>query len=125
MTMQKIINSLGRIGPMSGAELAQFIGITHVATNKQLRQLRNLQSVHITRYERQPDGKQGRCIPVYALGNLADAAPLKMRNYSDISKRYYQRHRMEISVRRYHKQRTYLGAWAGLGEKPRRINIYA
>lgn len=114
MTMQQIADALADIGPMSGVELQAHLDISRLAVNRQVKQLRTKQLVHITRYERQPDGHQGRCIPVYALGGKEDAVPLKANSRRDVGQRYYERHSAAISTRRYSKRRAALGPWAGL-----------
>lgn len=114
MTMKQITDALDHIGAMSRFELQTHLGLSHLAVNKQIRQLRNKKRIHITRFERQPDGVQGRCIPVYALGDKEDAQPLRAATRRDVSQRYYERHSAVISTRRYAKQRAALGPWAGL-----------
>lgn len=114
MTMQQITAALEDIGQMSALELCTHLGLSRLATNKQIKQLRTRKAIHIARYERQPDGLQGRCIPVYALGDAADALPLPARKPAEINRRYYARNVALVSVRRYSKQRGALGVWAGL-----------
>ena len=114
MTMPQITAALENIGPMSGAELARHLGIARLDSNKQVKQLRDKRLVHIAHYERQPDGQQGRCIPVYALGGSPDAVPPKARSHTETNQRYHARHAAIISTRRYAKRRQALGVWAGL-----------
>ena len=114
MTMQQITHALEHIGPLSALELSLQLVLSRLAVNKQVKQLREKKRVYITRFERQPDGVQGRCTPVYALGEKNDAKPLDRNHRREVSQRYYARHSAVISTRRYSKRRTALGVWAGL-----------
>ena len=114
MTMQQITAALDAIGPMSAHELCVHLGISRLATNKQIKQLRDKKAIHIAHHERQPDGVQGRCIPMYAQGDAPDAAAPGMRSKRDTNQRYHKRHSAIISARRYPVQRSALGVWAGL-----------
>lgn len=114
MTMQQITDSLLNIGPMTAFELHVHIGLRRLTTNQQIKLLRNSKSIHITRYDRQPEGVKGRCSPVYALGDLPDAEPLKRVSKKITNQRYTTRYAAVISTKRYSKKRNALGVWAGL-----------
>lgn len=114
MTMKQIADCLLNIGPMSAFELQLHIGVSRLATNKQIKQLRTKGLVRVDSFERQPNGTKGRCIPVYALGDAPDALALRALTSKIINQRYNARHAAIISTRRYSKQRGALGVWAGL-----------
>ena len=110
--IQDAIMSLLEQGPMAVRDLAEELGKTNSSVSAKLTTMRQRgKPIRILRYERQPDGVQGRLIPVYELGTEPDApmpklAPLKkrMRNYQ---RKYRERH----------EGRVYLKERAGKGRE--------
>jgi len=114
MTMKQITTALDDIGPMSALELHRLMGITRLATNKQIKLLRDKGLIRIERYDRQPDGTQGRAAPIYGLGSEPDAQPIRAQSTRQRNQKYNRRHAALISARRYPHVRQAAGVWAGL-----------
>lgn len=113
LTMQ-VLYTLDDVGPLSSYDMALLLNRTQLSIGGSLRRLRKRKLIHITKYERQPDGQKGRCIPIYAVGDVPDAPPLKRIGVLEVNKKYRKRHAAIISARRYVTERKQLGVWGGL-----------
>lgn len=113
-TCEAVYAALDDIGPMSTAELMLFLDRKAAAMNDATRRLRMRKMVHITRWERQPDGHKGAMIPIYAAGDAEDAPKPKPLDVKQRNKRYRKRHAVAISIRRYGDARNSVGMWSGL-----------
>lgn len=106
---------LDSIGPMSAVELVRLTGRDREKVNESLRLLRRCEPkrIHITRYERQQN-KGGRCIPIYAVGNLPDAPELPGLSHKKRNEMYRERHRARIRTRTEVLRGVQPNIWRGL-----------
>ena len=107
--------ALDDIGPMTTYELIRLLGRKRNSVVYTLSTLRKARRIHVCRWERQPEGTQGRMAPVYAIGNEPDVKQPNRRGPKEVSTRYRKRHATEISVRRYGDRSTKVNnIWSGL-----------
>lgn len=110
---ENVLVLLRDIGPMTAAEIAKQVGRGISSSRSYVRELRQLRVVFITAYERQPDGMAGRCIPVYAVGDLPDVAEPR-KTPLQRSRDYIKRHRARLWARDTIRNERTPNFWAGL-----------
>lgn len=98
---ERLYHMLDTIGPMTAAELERLMNRSRPSVNESLRLLRRStpKRIHIHRYDRQPDGTRGRCVPVYAVGDLPDAPEPGGLSSKQRNEKYRQRHRARLNAR--------------------------
>jgi hypothetical protein len=106
---------LDSIGPMSTVELVRLTGRDREKVNESLRLLRRStpKRIHIARYERQQN-TGGRCIPIYAVGDLPDAPELPGLSHKVRNEMYRERHRARIRARTEVRRGNQPNIWKGL-----------
>lgn len=106
---------LDSVGPMSTMELVRLMGRDRDRVNQSLRLLRRStpKRIHITRYERQQN-KRGRCIPIYAVGNLPDAPELPGLSSKERNAAYRERHSARLRARSDVRRGSRPNIWKGL-----------
>lgn len=110
---EAVLHAVETVGPMSAREIGHLLGRSRASVANSIRDLRANGLIHISAYERQPDGQGGRFILIMAPGNHPDAKYPKRRSKKETDKRYRERHAAAISARRYGDHRG-LGVWSGL-----------
>lgn len=112
MIRDDILDALRHIGPMTMVEVTHHLGRERVSVFKAMRRLQAERLVYIKEWKR-PE-RQGSRSPIYALGNRPDAKEPPPLTTSERERRYRERNRARISVRRYASRSTLVGMWAGL-----------
>lgn len=110
----EIFKALMDVGSMNAAELELHTGFTRLVVNDCLRRLRDKGLVYIAKYERQPDGQAGRCIPFYAVGCGVDAMPLKQLTSNERNAKYRKRHAAILRARTNARRGRTVNIWKGL-----------
>lgn len=106
------------VGPMSAKELCELTGRNRGRVFDTLTILKKAKRIYIQRYERQEDGKAGRCIPVYAIGDLPDVRALAQLPAKVRDRKYRQRNHAKLLAKeramRASRRGESLNIWRGL-----------
>lgn len=101
------------VGPMTRAEIEQYLGLDHTTVGRRIQRLRARKLLRIARWERHDSGHK----PVYAKANgMRDAPPLPKLTPKERRDRYEAKHKVERSLRRYGHRSRFANAnpFAGL-----------
>lgn len=109
-----IFAALKDIGSMNAAELELHTGFTRLVVNDCLRRLRDKGLIYIARFERQPEGLAGRCIPFYSAGCGVDAMEPKQLTSKQRNAMYRKRHRARLNARMRARRGSVINVWKGL-----------
>ena len=110
----KIYWLLDSIGAMSAVELERLTGFPRLTVNCCLSILRTKKKIYIHKFDRQPDGKAGRCIPSYAIGDLPDAVEPPQVDSRARNAKYRKRHSAILLARGRVRRGNTINVWGGL-----------
>jgi predicted ArsR family transcriptional regulator len=115
VSRESITAALQKHGPLTSAELQGILGIGQPAISRSIRYLRKHEKVRIKEWLACIG--RGKCAPVYMLASepfRADAPYPKALTAKEINKRYREKHKVLLSLRRYGAASKSVGMWAGL-----------
>lgn len=104
------------VGPMTRAELQCLTGRGETAVRNSIRTLRARHAVRVSAYERQPDGRGGRGIPIYSVGDSRETpdASEPCKSARQRTRDYQKRHRARLRTRETVRLQRTPNFWAGL-----------
>lgn len=109
-----VLKALKDIGAMSASELELHTGFKRLVVNDCLRRLRDKGEIYVSRFERQPDGTAGRCIPYYTAGCGVDAMEPKQLTSKQRNAMYRKRHAAILRARTNARRGRTVSMWKGL-----------
>lgn len=110
---KKILKLVQELGPISTGEIVFMLRISRSAVAEHLRNLKRNLDIHIGKYEHQPEGTRGRCIPQWVAGSGPDAHE-KGRSDKVRARASRSRNSAALSVRKYPEYNKAKGVWRGL-----------
>ena len=111
----EVLKALESAGAMGTAELSTHMGMTKSSIVDSLRRLMKRNRAHIVRFDHQPNGVQGRMIPIYQAGEGDNAEPPKRKTSKMVNAAYRKRHAARLKVKKHIRRGSFeSNVWAGL-----------